>query len=179
MPRETAGAVGRRRGPAGGRRPGASPAPARPPLTEASALPPSPHCPLLGDPGAESERPACTPHPGRPPTPHVASQPLPQLWGAPWGWARAPAAAASPSPHSGPQPSTRAGRRSRRWPCRLRRPGTRLWADAGPLPRALRCGVPAMRGVPAVVCAALSVLGCRQRIITHGTSLKCHSAYQK
>lgn len=52
-----------------------SPAPARPPLTEASAFPPSPHCPLLG-------RAGCRVRGGRARIPTRGLQPLLQVWGA-------------------------------------------------------------------------------------------------
>lgn len=63
MPRQAAGAAGHPRGLARGPA-WASPAPARPPLTAASAFPPSPHCPLLGRSGRGVREARLHPPPG-------------------------------------------------------------------------------------------------------------------
>lgn len=144
MPQQAAGAAGHPRGLAGGPA-WASPAPARPPLTAASAFPPSPRCPLLGRSGRGVREARLHPPPG------LASYP----------------------------------RRPRGLPASAPAAGRTLGAGGEPLPPsgprddAAHSLGPLGGGPCRAWSAPLSLPGCRRRIITHGTSLKCHSAYQK
>lgn len=105
--------------------------------------------------------PARTPHPRLASYPDgVASQPLPQVWDTALETVQVPAVVASPSPHPGPQVSTRAGPEV--WEVALSAQHTLGydWADPAPLPPAPWCRVPAMlrasppRSVPRSRCQA-------------------------
>lgn len=123
MPRQAAGAAGHPRGLARGPA-WASPAPARPPLTAASAFPPSPRCPLLGRSGARSQRgpPAPPTRAGLlPPTPTRPPSLRPSCGAHPGGGRGAPPPKRAPddAAHSlGPLGGVPAGRGLRRSRCR-------------------------------------------------------------
>lgn len=151
MPQETREGMGLHCGeglaPAPGAQLKASPAPARPPLTEASAPPPSPHCPLLGTSRCHIREARSSPHiqaslfsrhgglPASAPdvghnlatgvqTPAVVdwtvmASPLPPFW--------------APAVHQG-RPRGLGGS-----PVISAHPGTWLWADRAPPPPAPGC----------------------------------------